>query len=72
MGIRRLFGLEGPKSIEVPTSIVMREGEPAEYISVCHRDGSISEVVVSANGDNLNIRVNPALDHPLHLSGGYL
>lgn len=72
MHIRRLLGLAESKAQEVPASTVIREGEPAEYISVCHRDGSISEVEVSANNDNLNIRVNPALDHPPRLSGGYL
>lgn len=70
MGIRRLLGRTTvtPR----PTSIVMHAGEPAECISICHQDGSISEVRVSADNDELNIQVNPAWHHAPHLSGGYV
>lgn len=54
------------------TSRVMRAGEPAEQISVLHADGTISEVKVSADNDELNIQIAPALFHPPHLSGGFV
>lgn len=72
MGIRHRLDKQGAKAIETPTSIVLRAGAPAEFISVCHRDGSISEVRVSADNDDLNIQVSPAMHHPPHLTGGYL
>lgn len=65
----RLFG---HKQNQVHPPRVIRPGEPAEHISVLHNDGSVSEVKVSADNDELNIQVDPAVYHPPHLSGGCL
>lgn len=74
MGVKHfLFGWGlGHRGIEPTTSRVIRAGEPPEYISVIHADGAISEVRVSADNDELTVHLHPALQHPPHLSGGYI
>ena len=72
MGFRH-FLHRGPGNNDVMhTSRVIRAGEPPEWISVLHGDGTISEVKVSADNDELNIQVDSSTTHSPHLSGGYM
>lgn len=75
MGVRHLLvslGLGHPPIPPQATSRFIRPGEPPEQISILHADGTISEVLVSSDEDELHIHVTPALTHSPHLSGGYV
>jgi hypothetical protein len=50
-------------------SRLIEPGGPPEYISIRHRDGSISEVCVRADGDQLDIDLRPSLTHSPHIHG---
>jgi hypothetical protein len=52
-----------------PHSRVIRPGGEPEWVSVVHSDGSISEVRISADHDELTIGMWPAVGKPPHLSG---
>ena len=50
-------------------SRVIRPGDAPEWISVLHTDGSISEVRISADDDELNIDMHAAYHKHPHLRG---
>ena len=69
--MRRLFSKKHSGNDAEPNWRVIHPGEPPEQVSVVHNDGSISEVTVSADDDQLEVRIEPSLTHPPHLHGGY-
>lgn len=52
-----------------PHSTVMRGGDPPEWITAAHSDGSMSEVRISMDHDQLKIDMRPALGKPPRLTG---
>jgi CTP:phosphocholine cytidylyltransferase-like protein len=56
---------------EVQTSRVIRPGDEPEWVSVVHKDGSISRVKIDGDNGELGVRIHKARDVELHLSGGY-
>jgi len=61
----------GSRHPEVQTSRVIKPGDPPEWVSVVHRDGSISEVKIDGDNGELGVRIHKAMSVDLHLSGGY-
>lgn len=56
---------------KVAHSRVIHDGDEPEWVSVVHHDGSISEVSISADDDQLMIAMWPSMSHPPHLNGGF-
>jgi hypothetical protein len=54
-----------------PSSRVIRPGEPPEWVTVVHRDGSMSEVKIDGDNGELGVRIIKPDSVPLHLSGGW-
>lgn len=56
--------------VETPAhSRVMHPGDPPEWVTLAHRDGSFSEVCISAENDTMTLDMYAALTHPPHLTG---
>lgn len=64
MGVGRFFH-HGDEE-ETPHSRVIRPGDVHEFVSVIHRNGSISNVEVSADNDDVSIGVAMAVGKELH------
>ena len=62
---------QGKRQQEVPTSRVIRPGDEPEWVSVVHKDGSISEVKIDGDNGELGVRICKAHGVELHLSGGW-
>lgn len=63
----RHSGDDGPQTLRT-----IHPGEPPEQVKVLHNDGSVSEVTVSADNDELDVEIEPSITHPPHLHGHYV
>jgi hypothetical protein len=50
-------------------SHLMVAGDPAEWVTVRHSDGSFSQVKVALVDDHLDVAVCPSTTHEPHLTG---
>ena len=54
------------------TSTVMHPGDPAQWISVAHADGSFSTIRVGIEADDeVDVQIDSAERHHPHLHGDY-
>lgn len=69
MGVARFLAAFGHEEDFDKTqhSRVIHPGDAPEWVSVVHRNGSISEVKVSADNDDVNIGVGMADGKEMHL-----
>lgn len=51
------------------TSTVMHPGDPAQWISVAHADGSFSTIRIGIEADEVDVQIDSAEQHHPHLHG---